>query len=66
MGVGSREKRVVRRCGVDLLGRCCGAMNPCFNKCNDVGFVIVGEDVECGNMFRGEHGAGIESADEEV
>ena len=44
---------------------CCGAMNPCFSKCDDVGFVVVGEVVECGNMFGGEHGAGIEDADEE-
>ena len=28
--------------------------------------MVVGEVVECGNMFRDEHGASIESADEEV
>ena len=28
--------------------------------------MIIGEVIECGNMFRGEHGAGIEGADEEV
>ena len=27
MGAGSREKMVARRCGVDSLGRCCGATN---------------------------------------
>ena len=32
--------------------------------CDDVRFVVVGEVVECGNMFRGEHEAGIEGADE--
>ena len=31
-----------------------------LSKCDDVGFVVVGEVVECGNMFRGEHGASIE------
>ena len=41
-------------------------LNPCFSKCDNVGFVVVGEVVECGNMFRGEHGAGNEGADEEV
>ena len=39
-------------------------MNPCFSKCNDVGFVVVDEVVECGNMFGYEHGAGIEGADQ--
>ena len=29
-------------------------MNPCFRKCYDVGFVVVGEVIECCNMFRGE------------
>ena len=47
-----------------LARRCCGATNPCFGKCDDVGFGVVGEVVECGNMFSGEHGAGIEGADE--
>ena len=28
--------------------------------------MVVGEVVECGNIFRGEHGVGIEGADEEV
>ena len=28
--------------------------------------MVVGEVVECGNMFRGEHRAGTEGADEEV
>ena len=28
--------------------------------------MIVGQVVECGNMFRGEHGASVEGADEEV
>ena len=28
--------------------------------------MVVGKVVECGNMFRGEHGVSIESADEEV
>ena len=28
--------------------------------------MVVGEVIECGNMFRGEHGASIEGADEEV
>ena len=41
-------------------------MNPCFSKYDDVGFVIVGEVVECGNIFRDEHGACIEGADEDV
>ena len=66
MGAGSREERVARRCGVDYLGRCCGATNPCYSKCDDVGFVVVSQVVECGNMFRGEHGASVEAADEEV
>ena len=34
--------------------------------CDDVEFVVVGKVVECGNLFRGEHGANIEGADEEV
>ena len=38
----------------------------CFSKCDDNGFVVFGEVVECGKMFRGEHGAGIEDTDEEV
>ena len=37
-----------------------------FSKCDDVGLVVVGEVVECGNMFRGEHGVSVEGADEEV
>ena len=41
-------------------------MNPCFSKCDDVGFVVVGQVVECDNMFRGEHEASVEGADEEV
>ena len=41
-------------------------MNPCFSKCDDVGLVVIGEVVECANMFRVEHGAGIEGADEKV
>ena len=52
--------------GVDQLGRCCEARNPCFSKYDDVWFVVVGEAVECCNMFRGEHGAGIEGVDDEV
>ena len=28
--------------------------------------MIVGQVVECGNMFRGEHGASVEGADEDV
>ena len=28
--------------------------------------MVVGEVVACGNMFRGEHGASVEDADEEV
>ena len=62
------EAGVARRSGVDSLGRCCGATNPSFNKCDDVGFVVVGEVIECCNMFRGEHRAraGIEGADEEI
>ena len=51
MGAGSREKIVAGRCGVDCLGRCCGATNPIFSKCDDVRFVVVGKVVECGNMF---------------
>ena len=35
-------------------------------KCDDVRFVVVGQVVECGNVFRGEHGTSIEGADEEV
>ena len=35
-------------------------------KCDDVGFVVVGDVVECGNMFMGDHGASVEDADEEV
>ena len=31
-----------------------------------LGFVVVGQVVECGNMFRGEHGASVEGADDEV
>ena len=65
MGAGSREERVARRCGVDYLGRY-GATNPCFSKCHDVGFVVVGPVVDCGKMFRSEHGASAEGADEEV
>ena len=42
------------------------ATNPCFGTCDNVGFVVVGQVVECGNMFRGEHGASVEGADEEV
>ena len=49
-----------------MLGRCCRATNPCFDKCDDVRFVVVGQVVECGNVFRDEHGASIECADEEV
>ena len=30
------------------------------------GLWFVGKVVECGNMFRGEHGASIEGVDEEV
>ena len=48
VGAGSREKRVARRCGVDQLGRCYGATNPCFSKCGDARFVAVGKVVECG------------------
>ena len=66
VGAGSREEIVARRCGVDKLGRCCGATNPCLSKCDDVGFVAVGQVVECSNMFRGEHGPSVEGADEEV
>ena len=28
--------------------------------------MVVGQVVECGNVFRGEHGTSIEDADEEV
>ena len=35
-------------------------------KCDHVGFVVVGQVVEYGDMFRGEHGASVERADEEV
>ena len=45
MGAGNREKRVAGRCAVDEIGRCCGATNPCFSKCVDVGFVVVGKVV---------------------
>ena len=45
---------------------CCRATNPCFSKCDDVRFVVVGKVVECGNMFGGEHSASIEGADEDV
>ena len=41
-------------------------MNSCFSKCDDFWFVVVGEVVECCNMLRGEHGEGIEGANEEV
>ena len=34
-------------------------MNPCFSKCDDVRFVIVGKVVECSNMFRSEHRADL-------
>ena len=51
VGAGSREKRIAGRCVVDKLGRCCGATNPCFSKCDDVRFVVVGNVVKCGNMF---------------
>ena len=37
-----------------------------FHKRDYVGFVVVSQVVECGNMFRGEHGASVEGADEEV
>ena len=37
-----------------------------FSKCDNVWFVVVGQVVECGNMFGGEHGASVEGADEEV
>ena len=43
-----------------------GQQSPCFGKCDDVRFVVVGQIVECGNVFRGEHGTSIEGADEEV
>ena len=66
VGAGSREERIARRCGVDYLSRCCGAANPFFSKCDDVRLVIVGQVIECGNMFRDEHGASVEGADEEV
>ena len=64
VGTGSREMRVARRCGVDELGRCCDATNPCFVICDDVRFVVVGQVVECDNVFRGEHETSIEGADE--
>ena len=28
--------------------------------------MVVGQVLKCGNMFRGEHGASVEGADEEV
>ena len=28
--------------------------------------MVVGQVVECGNIFRGEHGTSVEDADEEV
>ena len=67
-GVGAdlRRKSIARRCVVDYLGRCCGATNQFFSKCDDVESVVVREVVECGNMFRGEHAADIEGAYEEV
>ena len=37
-----------------------------FCKCDDIRFVVVGQVVECGNVFRGEHGTSIEGADEKV
>ena len=37
-----------------------------FRKCDDVRFVVVGQVVECGNVFMDEHGASIEGANEEV
>ena len=43
-----------------------GVVEPCFSKCDDVGFVVVSQVVKCGNMFRGEHEASVEGADEEV
>ena len=36
-----------------------------FSNYDDVVFVVVGEVAECGNMFRGEHGASAEGADDE-
>ena len=41
-------------------------MNPCFSKCDDVGFVVVGQVVECGKTFRGEQVASVEGADEKL
>ena len=43
-----------------------GVVELRISQCDDVGFVVVGEVVECCNMFRGEDGADIEGADEEV
>ena len=37
-----------------------------FSKCDDDWLVVVGEVVKCCNMFRGEHGADIDGADEWV
>ena len=63
VGAGSRENKVARSCGVNQFGGCFEATNPSFGKYDDVGFGAVSEVVECSNMFRGEHGAGIEGAD---
>ena len=63
---GEQRKESSQEVWSRLARRCCGATNPCFSKCDDVGFVVVGQVVECGNMFRGEHGASVENADEEV
>ena len=35
----------------------CGATNPCFSKCDDVGSVVAGDVTEYCNMFRSEHEA---------
>ena len=60
------QKRESSQVWSRLARLCCGATDPCFSKCDDVGFVVVGQVVECGYMFRDEHGASVEGADEEV
>ena len=63
---GGREKSVARRLESISSAGVVELRIHVSVKCNDVGFVVVGEIVECGNMFWGEHGACIEDADEEV
>ena len=52
--------------GVESISSAGRATNPCFGKCDDVRFVVVGQIVECGNVLRSKHETSIEGADEEA